>query len=94
MPPLPRLVATFQALDAILARSLGVVALRDLLTGSGLEALYLPSTGAATVTLANLPGEIHQAARTHLLTSAAPCAPSSSPPGATWCRSKQMMALA
>lgn len=53
-------VATFQALDAILARSPGVVALRDLLPGSGLEALYLPPTGTATVMLTNLPGEIHK----------------------------------
>lgn len=54
-----RLVATFRALDAILAKSPGVVALRDLLPGSGLELLYLPPTGAATGTLASVPGEIH-----------------------------------
>ncbi|GAA5787234.1 hypothetical protein [Chitiniphilus shinanonensis] len=54
-----RLVATFRALDAILAKSPGVVALRDLLPGSGLELLYLPPTGAATGTLASLSGEIH-----------------------------------
>ncbi|TXH44308.1 MAG: hypothetical protein E6Q92_04380 [Burkholderiaceae bacterium] len=55
-----RLVATFRALDASLARSPGVVALRDLLPGSGLEVLYLPSTSVTIGTLANLPGEIHQ----------------------------------
>lgn len=55
-----RLVATFQALDVILAKSPGVVALRDLLPGSGLEVLYLPSTGVASGTLASLPGQIHQ----------------------------------
>lgn len=49
-----RLVATFRALDAILAKSPGVVALRDLPPGSGLELLYLPPTGAATGTLASL----------------------------------------
>lgn len=54
-----RLVATFRALDAILAKSPGVVALRDLLPGSGLELLYLPPTVAATGTLACLSGEIH-----------------------------------
>ena len=36
-----------------------MVALRDLLPGSGLELLYLPPTGAATGTLASVPGEIH-----------------------------------
>ncbi len=55
-----RLVATFRALDAILAKSPGVVALRDLLPGSGLELLYLPPTGAATGTMASLSGEIHR----------------------------------
>lgn len=54
-----RLVATFRALDAILAKSPGVVALRDLLPGSALELLYLPPTGEATGTLASVPGEIH-----------------------------------
>lgn len=55
-----RLVATFRALDAILAKSPGVVALRDLLPGSGLELLYLPPTGATTSTLTSLSGEIHR----------------------------------
>lgn len=55
-----RLVATFRALDGILARSPDVVALRDLLPGSGLEILYLPPSGAATVTQANLSGEIYR----------------------------------
>lgn len=55
-----QLVAAFRALDAILAKSPGVIALRDLLPGSGLELLYLPPTGAATGTLASLLGEIHR----------------------------------
>ncbi len=55
-----RLMATFRAVDAILAKSPGVVALRDLLPGSGLELLYLPPTGAATGTMASLSGEIHR----------------------------------
>ena len=54
-----RLVDTFRALDAILARSPGVVTLRDLLPGSGLEVLYLPSVDVATGTLVSLSGEIH-----------------------------------
>lgn len=57
-----RLVATFRALDAYLAKLPGVVALRDLLPGSGLELLYLPPTDSATSTLLSLPGEIHQEA--------------------------------
>lgn len=58
------LVDTFHALDAILARSRGVVALRHLMPGSGLEALYLPSERDASAELASLPGEIHQVALT------------------------------
>ena len=61
-----RLVATFRALDAILAKSPGVVALRHLLPGSGLELLYLPPTGAAIGTLASLSGEIHLDALTDI----------------------------
>ncbi len=56
------LVDTFRALDAILARSRGVVALRDLMPGSGLELLYLPPEREASAELASLPGVIHQAA--------------------------------
>jgi len=58
------LVDTFRALDAILARSRGVVALRHLVPGSGLELLYLPSERDARAELASLPGVIHQAALT------------------------------
>ncbi len=58
------LVDTFRALDAILARSRGVVALRNLLPGSGLEVLYLPPERDARAELASLPGAIHQAALT------------------------------
>ena len=56
------LVDTFRALDAILVRSRGVVALRHLMPGSGLELLYLPPERDARVELASLPGVIHQAA--------------------------------
>lgn len=56
------LVDTFRALDAILARARGVVALRDLMPGSGLELLYLPPEREASAELASLPGVIHQAA--------------------------------
>jgi len=58
------LVDTFRALDAILAKSRGVVALRHLMPGSGLEALYLLPERNASAELANLPGAIHQAALT------------------------------
>ena len=58
------LVDTFRALDAILARSRGVVALRDLMPGSGLELLYLPPEHDARAELGSLPGTIHQAALT------------------------------
>ncbi len=58
------LVDTFRALDAILARSRGVVALRNLMPGSGLELLYLPPERDARAELARLPGAIHQAALT------------------------------
>lgn len=58
------LVDTFRALDAILAKSRGVVALRHLMPGSGLEALYLPPERDASAKLANVPGTIHQAALT------------------------------
>jgi hypothetical protein len=58
------LVDTFRALDAILAKSRGVVALRDLMPGSGLEALYLPSERDASAKLASVPGAIHQVALT------------------------------
>ena len=58
------LVDTFRALDAILAKSRGVVALRQLMPGSGLEALYLPPERNASAELASLPGAIHQAALT------------------------------
>ena len=58
------LVDTFRALDAILAKSRGVVALRNLLPGSGLEVLYLPPEHDASAKLASLPGAIHQAALT------------------------------
>ena len=58
------LVDTFLALDAILARSRGVVALRHLMPGSGLELLYLPPERDARAELASLPGAIHQAALT------------------------------
>lgn len=58
------LVDTFRALDAILAKSRGVVALRHLMPGSGLELLYLPPERDARVELASLPGVIHQAALT------------------------------
>lgn len=59
----PALLAdTFLALDAILARSRGVVALRHLMPGSGLELLYLPPERDARAELASLPGTIHQAA--------------------------------
>ena len=61
----PALLAdTFRALDAILARSRGVVALRHLMPGSGLELLYLPPERDARAELASLPGAIHQAALT------------------------------
>lgn len=56
------LVDTFRALDAILARSRGVVALRHLMPGSGLELLYLPPERDARAELASLSGAIHQAA--------------------------------
>lgn len=56
------LVDTFRALDAILAKARGVVALRDLMPGSGLEALYLPPERNAGAELACAPGEIDQAA--------------------------------
>ncbi len=62
--PLALLVDTFHALDAILARSRGVVALRNLMPGSGLELLYLPLERDANAELASLPGVIHQAALT------------------------------
>ena len=59
----PALLAdTFLALDAILARSRGVVALRHLMPGSGLELLYLPPERDARAELASLSGAIHQAA--------------------------------
>ena len=58
------LIDTFRALDAILAKSRGVVALRNLLPGSGLEVLYLPPERDASAELASLPGAIHQAALT------------------------------
>ena len=61
----PALLAdTFLALDAILARSRGVVALHHLMPGSGLELLYLPPERDARAELASLPGAIHQAALT------------------------------
>lgn len=62
--PPPLLVDTFRALDAILARSRGVVALRHLMPGSGLELLYLPPERDARAELASLPGVIHQTALT------------------------------
>ncbi len=59
----PALLAdTFLALDAILARSRGVVALHHLMPGSGLELLYLPPERDARAELASLSGAIHQAA--------------------------------
>lgn len=58
------LVETFRALDAILARSRGVVALRHLMPGSGLEALYLPPEHQASAAVACLPGAVHQVALT------------------------------
>lgn len=58
------LIDTFRALDAILAKSRGVVALRNLLPGSGLEVLYLPPEHDASAELASLPGAIHQVALT------------------------------
>ena len=58
------LIDTFRALDAILAKSRGVVALRNLLPGSGLEVLYLPPERDASAELASLPGAIHQVALT------------------------------
>ncbi len=58
------LVDTFRALDAILTKSRGVVALRDLMPGPGLEALYLPSERDASAEQASVPGAIHQAALT------------------------------
>ncbi|MCQ9730079.1 hypothetical protein LM497_29475 [Pseudomonas aeruginosa] len=58
------LVDTFRAVDAILAKSRGVVALRNLMPGSGLEVLYLPSERDASAELASLPGKIHQVALT------------------------------
>lgn len=58
------LVETFRALDAILGRSRGVVALRNLMQGSGLEALYLPPERIASAELARVPGAIHHAALT------------------------------
>jgi len=58
------LIDTFRALDAILAKSRGVVALRNLMPGSGLEALYLPFERDANAELAKLPGAIHRAALT------------------------------
>jgi hypothetical protein len=56
------LVDTFRALDAILTKSKGAVALRNFMPGSGLEALYLPSERNACAELASVPGAIHQAA--------------------------------
>lgn len=58
------LIDTFRALDAILAKSRGVVALCNLMPGSGLEALYLPFERDASAELVELPGAIHQAALT------------------------------
>ncbi|MCU0808387.1 MAG: hypothetical protein MUC53_10775 [Candidatus Contendobacter sp.] len=58
------MVDTFRALDAILTKSRGVVALRDLMPGPGLEALYLPSERDASAEQASVPGAIHQAALT------------------------------
>ena len=58
------LIDTFRALDSILAKSRGVVALRNLLPGSGLEVLYLPPERGASAELTSLPGAIHQAALT------------------------------
>lgn len=58
------LIDTFRALDSILAKSRGVVALRNLLPGSGLEVLYLPPERDASAELTSLPGAIHQAALT------------------------------
>lgn len=58
------LIDTFRALDAIFAKSRGVVALRNLLPGSGLEVLYLPPERDASAELASLPGAIHQVALT------------------------------
>lgn len=52
-------VETLRALDAILARSRGVIALRQLLPCSGLEALYLPPQSTTGPSLANVPGAIH-----------------------------------
>ena len=60
--PAALLVDTFRALDAILAKSKGAVALRSFMPGSGLEALYLPSERNACAELASVPGTIHQAA--------------------------------
>lgn len=56
------LIDTFQALDAILAGSRGVIALRHLMPGSGLELLYLPAECDARAELASLSCVIHQAA--------------------------------
>ena len=41
-----------------------MVALRNLLPGSGLEVLYLPPERGASAELTSLPGAIHQAALT------------------------------
>lgn len=53
-----KIVTTFKALDEVLARSRGVVAIRGLLRGSGLEVLYLPPTRAQVGSVVGVPGEI------------------------------------
>lgn len=58
----PVLLDTFRALDAILARSPGAVALRNLMPGSGLEVLYLPSSRPASLEIACIPGAIQDGA--------------------------------
>ncbi|MFB0033931.1 hypothetical protein ABVD19_10045 [Xanthomonas euvesicatoria] len=59
----PRIVATLEALQALALRARrGPVCIRDLLPGSGLEALLVPVAQSGMGRLASLSGEIDQAA--------------------------------
>ncbi len=58
-----RITATFEALQAVALRARrGPVCIRELLPGSGLEVLHIPVTQSCVGQLANLTGEIDQAA--------------------------------
>ena len=59
----PRIAATLEALQAVALRARrGPVCFRDLLPGSGLEALHIPADQPGMGQLASLTGEIDQAA--------------------------------